>query len=240
MFLTFLAAATATITPQEARFETCVALSDADPAAALTEAATWRSQGGGVLARQCEGLGYAAQKRWAPAATAFEQAAREAERDRDGRAARIWVQAGNAALAGSDAAKARGFLESAIVSGVLTGQELGEAYLDRARATAMLGQTRVARGDLDQALKLVPADPLGWLLSATMARRDGDLVRAANDIEEAARRAPDDPGVMLEAGNIAVLSGSDPAARAAWEAAVKAAPASAAGKAAAEQLARLP
>jgi tetratricopeptide (TPR) repeat protein len=240
MFLTLLAAAAATPSPQEARFESCVALSDANPPAALTEASAWRSSGGGVLARQCEGLAYAAQKRWAPAATAFEQAAREAERDRDGRAARIWVQAGNAALAGGDAAKARGFFESAIVSGVLKGEELGEAYLDRARATAMLGQTRIARSDLDQALKLVPADPLGWLLSATMARRDGDLARAAKDIEEAAKRAPDEPGVMLEAGNIAVLSGSDKAARAAWEAAVKAAPTSPAGKAAAEQLARLP
>ena len=239
MFLTLLAAAAVAQSPDEARFERCVALSDADPAAALTEASAWRTKGGGVLSRQCEGLAYAAQKRWAPAMTSFEQAAREAERERDGRAARIWVQAGNAALAGGEAAKARGFLGSAIVSGVLKGEELGEAYLDRARATAMLGQSKIARGDLDQALKLVPADPLGWLLSATMARRDGDLVRAAKDIEEAAKRAPDEPGVMLEAGNIAVLSGSDAAARTAWEAAVKAAPASPAGRSAAEQLARL-
>lgn len=239
MFLALLAAAAVAQSPDEARFDACVALSDADPAAALTEAAGWRSKGGGVLARQCEGLAYAAQKRWAPAATAFEQAAREAERDRDGRAARIWVQAGNAALAGGDAAKARGFLESAIVSGVLTGEELGEAYLDRARAAAMAGQSRIARSDLDQALKLVPADPLGWLLSAVLARRDGDLARATNDIEEAAKRAPDDPGVMLEAGNIAVLAGSAAAARTAWEAAVKAAPGSAAAKAAADQLSRL-
>ena len=240
MILTLLAAAAAAQSPEEARFDACLALAEGDPSAALTEATSWRAKGGGVLSRQCEAMAFAAQKRWAPAMTSFEQAAREAERDRDGRAARIWVQAGNAALAGADAAKARGFLESAIVSGVLKGEELGEAYLDRARASAMLGQSKIARSDLDQALKLVPADPLGWLLSATLARRDGDLERAARDIEEAARRAPDEPGVMLEAGNIAVLSGSNAAARAAWEAAVKAAPASPAGKAAAEQLTRLP
>jgi len=85
----------------------------------------------------------------------------------------------------------------------------------------------------------VPADPLAWLLSATLARRAGDLPRAQTDIAEAMKRAPDDASVALEAGNIAVLSGSDAAARTAWEAAVKASPDSPAGKAAADALKRL-
>jgi len=225
--------------PDEARFAACVELTEKDAAQALEAAGTWQIQGGGVLARQCAGLAYASLRRWLPAATAFQQAAEEAERHKDGRAARLWVQAGNAALAAGDTAKAGQFLDAALAGDSLKGAEAGEAHLDRARARASLNDPAAARVDLDMALKLVPDDPLAWLLSATLARRSGDFARARTDIAEAMKRAPDDASVALEAGNIAVLSGSDAAARTAWEAAVKASPDSAAGKAAADALKRL-
>jgi len=239
MIVLLLAAEVATPSPTETRFEACVSLTESDPIKALTEAGAWRLVGGGVLARQCEGLAYAAQQRWLPAATVFEQAARDAERAQDGRAARLWVQAGNAALAGGDAAKARTFLDAAIASGQLEDAEAGEAYLDRARALVALNDAKAARTYLDAALKLVPADPLAWLLSATLARRTGNLARAQTDIAEAARLAPDEASVALEAGNIAVLSGADGAARTAWQAAVAVAPQSPAGQAAAASLKQL-
>jgi Flp pilus assembly protein TadD len=103
-----------------------------------------------------------------------------------------------------------------------------------------MGDMKGTRADLDLAIKHVPADPLGWLLSATLARKAGDLVRAQSDIAEAAIRSPDDASVALEAGNIAVLSGRDDAARTAWEAAIKLSPNSPSAKAATESLARLP
>ena len=222
------------------RFDACAMLADADPARAIDEASTWRLAGGGILARQCEGLAYVTQKRWVPATAAFEAAAREAEVKSDGRAAVRWVQACNSALAGNDAAKAALYFDGALARGQLTGEALGEAHLDRARARAALADLKGARIDLDQAVKLVPADPLGWLLSATLARKMNDLPRAQADIEQAAQRSPDDASVALEAGNIAILSGSPSAARLAWEAAIKNAPDSPAAKSAAESLARLP
>lgn len=235
MILLLLAAAAINPpSPEAERFEACVALVDRDPVRALTEAEDWRIKGGGVAARQCLGLAYAAQMRWLPALTAFEEAARAAERDRDGRAPRLWVQAGNAALAAGDPSRARQAFDTALVGGTLTGAESGEAFLDRARALFALGQPKQARGDIDEALKLVPADPLAWLLSATLARKSGDLARAGKDIEEAARLSSDDASVALEAGNIALMSGANEAAKAAWTAAVKIAPESPSGKAAAE------
>ena len=239
IFLLALAAAAAAPTADEARFENCVAMIDSDPVKAIDLASTWQLQGGGVLARQCAGLAYGAQQRWQSAATAFEGAARLAETTGDGRAAILWVQAGNAALAGNDPAKARGFLDAALARGQLIGDAGGEAHLDRARALAALGDLKAARVDLDTALKLVPADPLGWLLSATLARKMQDLPRARTDIAEAAARSPDDASVALEAGNIALLSGHEDAARTAWAAAIKNAPNSVSGKSAAEALARL-
>lgn len=222
------------------RFEACALLADSDPARAIDEASTWRIAGGGVLARQCEGLAYVTQKRWAPAAAAFEAAAREADVNADGRAAFLWVQAGNAALAGNESAKAAAYFDGALARGQLTGEALGEVHLDRARARAAQGDLKGARADLDLVAKHVPADPLGWLLSATLARKMNDLPRAQTDIEQAATRSPDDASVALEAGNIAVLSGRDDAARTAWEAAIKLAPDSPSAKAATESLARLP
>src|SRR3546814_2681746 len=79
----------------------------------------------------------------------------------------------------------------------------GELYSDRARALGELGQPDAARADLDRALELVPGDPMGWLLSATLARRQNDIARAALHIAEAEKRAPGDPNIALEAGNIA-------------------------------------
>ncbi len=242
MILFVLAAAAAAApapSPEQQRFEACAALAETDPARALSDAGEWKLHGGGVLARQCEGLAYVAQSRWAPAAVAFEAAARLAERDADGRAATLWAQAGNASLAAGDAAKARAAFDAAIVRATLKGEALGEAYIDRGRAAAALGDLKGARADLDQAEKLVPADPLLWLLSATLARRMNDLPRARGDIAEAAKRSPDDASVAYEAGNIAMLSGNEAAARTAWEAAVRLQPGSQAAKSAADALARL-
>ncbi len=245
MILLMAAAAAATpvsapVSVNEKRFADCVALVERDPAKAIEAAGNWRVEGGSILARQCLGLAYAAQQRWLPAMTAFEQAAQTAEAERDGRAGNLWVQAGNAALAASEAGKARTAFDAALASGQVKGAEAGEVHLDRARALFATGDARAARGDLDAALKLVPADPLAWLLSATLARKTGDLTRAQTDIAEAAKRSPDDASVALEAGNIAILSGANGAARTAWEAAVKNAPNSPAGKAAAEALKQLP
>ncbi len=239
ILLALAAAAAALANPDQERFNACVVLAERDPAAALTQATAWRVAGGGVLARHCEGLAYVAQSRWLPAATAFAAAARAAEAASDRRASNFWVQSGNAALAGKDAGAARAAFDAAIARGQIAGAELGEVYLDRARARFALGDKPGTRADLDQALKLAPADPLAWLLSATLARQSNDRARAQADIEQAASRSPDDAQVALEAGNIALLSGSESAARTAWEAAVRNAPTSEAGKSAAAALAQL-
>lgn len=221
---------------EEQRFIECAAQVESDAEAAIRSAESWRLSGGELNARLCLGLAYAQLKRWPAAQLAFELAAKEAERNRDGRSASFWVQSGNAALAGGLHRQARNALDSALSSGLLKGADEGEAHLDRARASAALGEFPLARTDIDAAIKLIPADPLAWLLSATLARREGNLARAAADIEEAAKRSPDDAAVALEAGNIAIMSGAPEAAKRAWQAAVKNAPDSLPGKAAAEAL----
>lgn len=221
------------------RFERCADLAVDEPQRAIEEASAWRVAGGNFAARQCLGMAYAQLERWVPAATAFEQAAHDAEIARDGVAANLWLQAGNAQLAAGNAEKAQSAFSAALGSGGLQGLGRGEAHLDRARAMVALGNNAGARIDIDRALEFAPADPLAWLLSATLARRMNDLPRAQKDIDEALKRSPDDASVAYEAGVIALKSGSEDAARAAWKGAIAAQPGSAAAKAAEEALTQL-
>ena len=221
------------------KFDACIDLAVDNPQAGATQAETWRIGGGGYLARQCLGFAYAQQERWLPALTAFEQAANEADIAGDPASAQLWAQAGNAALAGGEAARAQRLFDAALARGLPDGMEKGEVYLDRARALVAIGKPADARPDIDKALTQVPQDPLAWLLSATLARRIDNLPLAQAHITKAVELASDDASVALEEGNIAVLAGADDWAKSAWERAVKLAPDSPAGKAAAETLVRL-
>ncbi len=218
--------------PDLQRWEDCVELAVGDAPRGIAEAERWKLAGGRFLAQQCLGLAYASQRRWISAANAFEAAAREAEVARDVRGSKYWAQAGNAWLAAADPVKARAALDAALATGTLKDLELGEAHLDRARALVAAGDLGGARADLDKAVIHAAADPMSWLLSATLARKTGDLPLAQRHIGEALTRAGDDASVQLEAGNIFALARDETAAKAAWEKAVSLAPDSAPGRAA--------
>ena len=240
LILLFQAASTpAGPAPAISRDLSCLQLAIDDPAAARAEAEAYRLAGGGWRARRCLAAAEAKDARYSAAAAAFEAAARDAELAKaQSEAATLWAQAGNGWLAAGDPTKARSALDAALASGTLKDLALGEAHLDRARALVAAGQPTPARADLDQAVVHAAADPLAWLLSATLARRQGDLARAHTDIGEAMNRAADDANVQLEAGNIALLQNDPEVAKASWLAAAKLAPRQPAGVAAANALAQ--
>ena len=226
------AAGIAPLTPQ-----TCAATIKSAPEQAVELANAWRMRGGGIDARQCLGQAYAQLARWAPAATAFEQGAGEAQVRKDPRGADLWVQAGNAWLAGKDPAKARKAFDAALIAGIASPELQGEVYLDRARAAVALGDLAAARADVDKGLALVPGDPFGWYISAALAQREGNLPRARTDVAKAVEGAPEAGDILLLAGNIAGLAGDLDAARGFFTRAANAAPDSPAGKAASAALA---
>jgi len=219
------------------RYQGCIEQTRSAPAKAVETANAWRAAGGGLPARHCLAMAYLAQERFAPAAVALEQAARAAEAERDPSAADLWGQAGNAALLAGDTVKAHGYLSSALAGAGGDPVRRGQLLIDRARASVELARLGDARADLDQAVKLVPQEPVAWLLSASLARRQGQLARAATDVAQAATLAPNDPDVRLEQGNVAGAQGDADAARGHWQAAAKVAPESPAGQAAAKALA---
>jgi hypothetical protein len=227
-----LAAIAAQPADGQARFASCTALAKSAPEKAIEDANAWRLKGGGLLSRQCLGLAYAALERWAPAATAFEQAARDAELAKDGRGADLWVQSGNSWLAAGDGAKARQAFDAALSSTVLAGELRGEVHLDRARASVLLNDLASARADIDKGLALVPSDPFAWYLSSALALREEKVSRAKEDIAKAIALAPAEPQLLLHAGNVAGSAGEAEAALDFYRKAAQAGPATAAGKAA--------
>jgi tetratricopeptide (TPR) repeat protein len=208
-----------------------------DANAALASAQASVDKGGGTSARQCLGMAYAMLERWPEAAAAFEHAAAEAERTRDSRRAELSAAAGNAWLAAGDAGKARAAFDAAIAGPLPTPAAEGQARLDRARALVSLGDLAAARADLDRAIALLPEESVGWYLSAALAVKEKNLTRAHFDIARAVTLSPNDAAYLLEAGNIAGLSGEVEAAKRLYDRAARAEPESEAGRAAAAALA---
>ena len=205
---------------EEVDFNECMRLASGDAQSGIVRANEWAQKGGGWRAKQCLGFSQFKAGNAAAALTAYEQAAQQATTAKAGDSGKLWVQAGNAALLAGQPPRAIDYLGKAITGGQLRGEALGEAHIDRARAYAAAGDMAKAKADLEQAHNLVPQDPLGWLLSATLARREGDLPRARNDIATAAKIAGGDPAIALEAGNIAISAGDKAGARKNWQAAI--------------------
>jgi tetratricopeptide (TPR) repeat protein len=221
----------------EARFITCANDVRSDARTALEAAQAWVQKGGGTSARQCVGMAYAALDRWADAGAAFDEAAAEAERTRDARRGELRAAAGNAWLAAGEPAKARAAFDSAIAAPLPSPNVEGQARLDRARALVGVGDLAAARADIDKAILLLPGEGLAWYLSAALAVKERNLTRAHLDIARAVTLSPTSAAFLLEAGNIAGLSGDDDAARRLYDRAARSEPASEEGKAAAAALA---
>lgn len=217
--------------PQQDRLAACMALAARDPAAALAEARMWREQAkvpmAQVRANQCIGLIQSNQGDFAGAEDSFTAAIAGVPQAQHVGAVPLMAMAGNAALAGGRAENALTWFDRALaVPGNPDNAALGAIQCDRSRALVALRRDAEAAAALEEAHRLAPEDAEGWLLSATLARRQNDLPRAQRDIEVAARLDPRAPAVGLEAGVIAVLDGRDEAARKSWTSVVEAAPAS--------------
>lgn len=221
--------------PQQDRLTACIAKAANDPQAALVDARAWVAEGADagqkVRANQCLGLILSNGGDFEGALEAFGQAVSGIPKEQEVAAVPLMAMAGNAALAGGQPQPALDWFDRALaVKGYADNAALGAVQADRSRALVALGRMAEAGGALDEAHRLAPEDGEGWLLSATLARRNDDLPRAQRDIEIAAKYAPRDPRIGLEAGVIAVLDGREDAARKSWESVVSADPQGESGK----------
>ena len=214
------------------RLGICLSAVKDDPMTGLASARAWAASATAGTeagrANQCLGTAQARAGHYAEALPAFTRAIAALPAGEEGRHAALYALAAQSALASGDATRALGWLQTALLpSSVLDADAKAEAQCDRARALVTLGRPEEARTALAEAHRLAPESAESWLLSATLARRDKNLVLAQHDIELAAQYARLDPAVGLEAGVIAVLAGRDDAARRSWQSVLTAAPDSA-------------
>ncbi|NML95301.1 tetratricopeptide repeat protein [Novosphingobium olei] len=211
------------------RLAACLATGRQDLTAGLASARLWRDGAKTdferTRANQCLGLLLNESGDYAGAEGAFAAAVATIPPEQAASSFQLLGMAGNAALAGGHADKAVDWFDQALaLKGVGDNAARASLQTDRARALVAAGRMAEAGGALDEAHRLAPEDAEGWLLSATLARRGGDLDRAQRDIEVAAAKDPRDPAIGLEAGVIAVLAGRDVAAMKSWDSVIKAAP----------------
>lgn len=200
----------------ELRLNECLDLAVNDPNSGIVAANEWKIDGGGFFADHCLGFAYAVDFKFDAAVVAFDNAAQAAAAKNDDRAVRFWLQAANASIAGQKPTEAIGFIDAALSLGILEGEQLGEAHLDKARAMVAIKLEEKAGAELLIAQKFAPQDPLVWLLSATLNRRLGKTSQARLDVDIAAQLAPSDPAIALEQGNIEITDGNYAAAERHW------------------------
>lgn len=219
----------------------CLNAAQASPAAALVNGQTWLTAASGAeraLAQRCIGAASIALGLWNDGEAAFLAA-----RDTPGIAAQdralFGAMAGNAALAAGASERALGLLDLARAEAEGSNPLVAGIERDRARALVALKREGEAASALETARRADPQHPEGFLLSATLARRQGDLAAAQGFIETASTLDPADPGIGLEAGVIAVLGGRDDAARKSWQSVIATVPESAEAETARGYLAQL-
>lgn len=203
----------------------CLEAARVDPAKARAFAAEWVSRTSGAqqaAGNHCLGVAEGSAGNWVAAANAFI-AARDAAPEPRFRA-RMGALAGSALLAQGDDADAITALDGAAADAAGDAGLGGAIALDRATALVRLARLDEARGALETARGMLPGDAHAWLLSATLARRQGDLAAAQGFIETAAALDPRDPAIGLEAGVVAALGGRTDAARKSFESVLLAAP----------------
>jgi tetratricopeptide (TPR) repeat protein len=223
---------------RESAIQVCLDTARSDPEKARALAEEWVSRTDGLqraAGRHCLGVAAGNAGDWSAAASAFLGARDDASDS--GFRARMSALAASAFLANQQPAEALAAIDGVTADG--DAALAGTIAIDRATALVALGRNDEAAAALSAARAATPDDPQAWLLSATLARRTGDLATAQEQIEHAAALDPRDPAIGLEAGVIAALGGRDDAARKSFDSVVAAAPDSAQAAAAKQYLAQL-
>lgn len=216
-------------TLEEDRLTVCLGQANSDPSTAMLHASTWAAEAYGAersFPLQCLGIAYTRLLRWKAAEDAFMAGRDAALESNPLQRAKLAAMAGNSAIADMRFEDALRDLAIASSDAVLANDTTlgGEIEIDRARALVALGRTGEAGAALEIARSDAPQNSDSWLLSATLARRAGDLPTAQSHILTAAGLNRTSPAIGLEAGVIAALSGNDEAARKSWQSVLQTAP----------------
>ena len=217
--------------PQPTRLQECLTLAGRDPLAAIEVAEAWLQTIKGAPQAEpqhCLGIANNYLGRSSAAEQAFLTARDALPTSERQRKASLGAMAALAALDQQAFERADAAFVAAHGDALAAGQtELaGDIAINRSRALVGLNRIAEAEAALTEGRTSSQANPAGWLLSATLSRRQGKLAQAQAQIERAAQLMPVDPQIGLEAGVIAVLAGREASARKSWQSVIEVSPAS--------------
>jgi len=198
-------------------YRSCLAASNLNPAAALTDAEDWAKSGGGVPAQHCAALALVSLKHYGEAATRLDHiAADRGVPDMSFRAA-LYDQAGNAWLLAGDGAHAVQSFQAALA---LSASD-ADLFADLARAQAMRHNWHEVDLDLNAALQLAPRRADLLVLRASARRALQHYAEARADIVLALKLRPGDGNALVESGLLRKQLGDLNGARRDFQAALK-------------------
>jgi tetratricopeptide (TPR) repeat protein len=201
----------ATSLEEVAAYQRCVAEAEKDPAEGFEQALAWRDAGGGNAARHCVAVALFHLGQPAPAAVRLEQLAESARAVPPVVRARVLAQAGDLWLLSGDLERAHAALTTALqlapdqpdlyVDRAATlaaarnyweaiddlnkaldiEPRYGVAFAFRAAAYRFVDSLDLAADDAEQAVRLAPDLPEGWLERGILKRLRGDAAGARAD-----------------------------------------------------------
>ena len=199
----------------EATYESCAALAERDPEAALNMAQTLKLRRGEdeAAGMHCEALALVAAGRPADAAPVFYELAERMVQAADELRAPVYAQAGDAFALAGNPAQARRSYEQAIAR--VPGDP--QYRVGRARMRALEENWEGVREDAAEALALDPHLIEAMLLRAAANRVLGYPQAALVDANHAVDLRPHDLEAMVERGRVHLALGDRKSAWADWE-----------------------
>jgi tetratricopeptide (TPR) repeat protein len=217
LIILLLSASSGLAAPADAgRYRRCMSDSNANPAAALSDAEGWARAGGGVPAEHCAALSLITLKRYSEAAARLDRIAGERVPDTSFRVS-LFDQAGNAWLLAGDGARAAQSFTTAL--SLSAGDP--DLFADLARAHAMRKNWHEVDLDLNAALQLSPRRADLLVLRASARRALKRYADARADLDAALKLRPGDGDALVERGLLRKDLGDVNGAQRDFEAALK-------------------
>lgn len=226
------------VLPPSQRYDSCLADTRRDPAAALKSAEVWRQLGGGFPAEHCAAIALIGLKRYSEAAQSLEALAGQMMNEPAELRGDALDQAGQAWLLADQPDRAKAAFDAALS---LVPRK-PDFLIDRSEALADGGRYWEAIDDLNRALEADPKNVDALVFRASAYRHVGGtdaLELAQADADRALVLSPNSVPGLLERGNIRRLRGDNAGAKADWQRVIALAPQSEAARYARDNLAHV-
>ncbi len=196
-------------------YQECLALARTKPDKGIELAGKWVGLGGGEPAKHCQALSLVGLGEYGEGARRLEELGKRSQQEATVRASML-AQAGEGWRLQGDLTRAYAVQSLALKVVPQGSKQHMEILLDRAGTLADATKYKEVIDDVDDALRIDPANSTGWAYRAAAHRYLGEEDEALKDAENAVRMGPTNQAALLERGNLYRMKKRLEAARTDW------------------------